>query len=60
MWEWTGFDDGDRNQTRTVRSVRANGHGNAVGTQWYYFTITSDLIHVERNGRPAYWIVRCY
>ena len=45
--------------TETVLSRRANGHGHAVGTQWEYHTITSDLIHVEHNGKTAYWIVKC-
>jgi hypothetical protein len=45
--------------TETVLSVRANAHGHAVGTQWEYHNVTSDLINVERNGKTAYWIVRC-
>jgi hypothetical protein len=48
-----------RVMTETVLLVRANGHGHAVGTQWDYYNVTSDLIHVDRDGKTAYWIVKC-
>jgi hypothetical protein len=52
---------GDMNMhTTTIRSVRAHGTPNAVGTTWEYADITSDLIKVYRNDQFAYFIVRCY
>ena len=45
--------------TETVQSVRAHGHGHAVGTQWMYYSLTSSLINVEHDGKHAYFIVKC-
>jgi hypothetical protein len=45
--------------TETVLSRRANGRGHDVGTRWTYFEVTNDLVNVERDGKTAYWIVKC-
>jgi hypothetical protein len=44
--------------TATQYSMHRN-KSQPEGTEWYYLSINSDLVKIYRNGRFAYFIVRC-